>query len=338
MMPAGGPVSPFPPRISPYAEDAELRVRLFLRRFGLLRSAEAAAHYDSSRLGYLTSQIYPEAIRSRLLLISEWFGIWAMFDDQLEKLADTNAPSAIDVAAAALLSWLPLEGPPAQSADVPFGAAFAEVWLRMKEHTSAAWQARFVRHTKQYLSACRWEAQQRRIAVVPGLEAYIASRRHFGGIRIAMDLSEFSGGYELAPDIHNDPLVDELLDVLGDITLWGNDLFSIAVDREEGNVSNMVFVLQQHHRCEISRAIELTHSMLDERLRRLAQLEEGLGEWCDERDLDAGQRRDMQRFFEGARTWISGNIAWSQENTRYSSARDRVSGEQPNFLLALVGS
>src|SRR5688500_7786600 len=151
MMTAGGPVSPFPPRISPHAEEAERRVRSYMRRFGLLRSPEAAAHYDNSRLGYLTSQIYPDAIRWRLLVITEWFGIWAMFDDQLEKLADTNDPSAIDVAGAALLSWLPLEGPPAQTLEVPFGAAFADVWMRIREHSSATWQARFVKHTKQYL-------------------------------------------------------------------------------------------------------------------------------------------------------------------------------------------
>jgi 5-epi-alpha-selinene synthase len=307
-----------------------------VRRFGLLRSPEAADHYDSSRLGYLTSQIYPDAIRDRLLLISEWFVIWAMFDDQLEKLADSSDPSAVDVACGALLSWLPLKGPPAETVEVPFGAAFADAWLRMRELSSAVWQARFLRHTKLYLGACRWEAEQRRNATVPALGSYIANRRHFGGMRLAMDMSEFTGGYELSPEIHADPLIEELLDVLGDITLWGNDLFSIRVDREEGNVSNMVFVLQNHHHCDISRAIELTNAMLDERLRRLEQIEAGLDDWCTKRRLDATQRRDVLRFVEGVHTWISGNINWSTENARYRSARDRVSGDQPNFLLTLL--
>jgi hypothetical protein len=78
--------------------------------------------------------------------------------------------------------------------------------------------------------------------------------------------------------------------------------------------------------------------MLNERARRLEQIEAGLDDWSAIRGLDAAQQRDVLRFVEGVHTWISGNIAWSLENARYRTARDRVSGSQPNFLLALVRS
>ena len=78
------PESPFAPRISPYAELAERELRGYLRRHGLLGSPSAAEYYDSSRLGYLTARIYPDARRSRLLLVARWFGVWTLFDDQLE--------------------------------------------------------------------------------------------------------------------------------------------------------------------------------------------------------------------------------------------------------------
>jgi hypothetical protein len=328
------PLCPFPPRISPYADEAERAIRGYLRRFGLLRSPEAAEYYDASRLGYLTAQIYPDASRERLLAVTYWFGVWTIFDDQLERLPDSREPEAVDTVAAAMLSWLAAEGPP--RAGVPFEAAFGDAWAWIRRHSSPAWQARFVGNTRQYLAGCRWEAENRRRGSVPDLKSYVQRRRRFGGIRMAMDLSEFGGGYELAPHVHADPLIQELLDVLGDLTLWGNDIYSVAVDREEGNVSNLVFVLQAEHGCDQVTATGLVNEMLDGRLARLRQLEEGLPQWFAARGLTADERADVSRYVEGVHTWISGNVTWSLENTRYRGAGRRISGEQTNFLLSLV--
>jgi hypothetical protein len=151
-----------------------------------------------------------------------------------------------------------------------------------------------------------------------------------------MDLSEFAGGYELPPPVHGCALVQELLDVLGDITLWGNDLYSVGVDHEEGNVSNVVFVLRHHNGCDLEKAAEITTEMIDARVRRLGAIEADLTGWCGDQQLPASQRRDVRRFVEGARTWISGNVTWSLDNARYRTAKPRVTGSQPNFLLALL--
>jgi hypothetical protein len=335
----GVPPSPFPPRVSRYAAEAEQEVRRYLRRHGLLCSPEAADYYDGSRLGYLAAQIYPDAIRERLMVVTDWFGTWTVFDDQLEKVPDSRAPTGVDMVAAVMLGWLPeSESQLLALAGIttPFRAAFADAWVRIRRCSSPAWQARFLRHTRQYLAGCRWEAGNRHRGTVPDLESYVDGRRRFGGIRMAMDLSEFAGGYELSPQVYADPLIQELLDLLGDIALWGNDVFSARVDEEEGNVSNLLFVLQRRHRCDLTRAAELTCAMLDERLRRLEALEQRLPDWFAARGLDQVQRRDVHRFVEGVHTWISGNINWSRENARYRTAHPRVSGSQPNFLLVLV--
>jgi hypothetical protein len=335
----GVPQSPFPPRVSRYAAEAEQEVRRYLRRYGLLCSPEATDYYDGSRLGHLMAQVYPDAIRERLMVVTDWFGTWTVFDDQLEKVPDSRDPVGVDVVASAMLGWLPeserhsvlLSG-----ITTPFRAAFADAWARMRRGSSPAWQARFLEHTRQYLAGCRWEADNRHRGTVPELESYVEGRRRFGGIRMAMDLSEFTGGYELGRDVYADPHVEDLLELFGDITLWGNDLFSVRVDEEEGNVSNLLFVLQRRHRCDLTRAAEMACAMLDERLERLNRLEQRLPGWAAGRGLDQVQRRHMHRFVEGAHTWISGSINWSRENARYRTGHPRVSGSQPNFLLALV--
>jgi hypothetical protein len=61
----------------------------------------------------------------------------------------------------------------------------------------------------------------------------------------------------------------------------------------------------------VVRAIELTHAMLNGRLRRLERIEAGLADWCAKRRLDAAQRRDILRFVDGVHTWIRANINWS---------------------------
>jgi hypothetical protein len=299
----------------------------------LLCAPLTADYYDGSRLGYLTAQIYPDAVRERLLMVTEWFGTWTVFDDQLEQLPDRVDPSAVDTVAAAMLTWL---SPARTDPGNPFADAFGQAWARMREHSSPAWQDRFQEHTRQYLAGCRWEADNRHRAAVPDLESYMLARRRFGGIRMAMDLAEFGGGYELDARVHADPHVQELLDLLGDITLWGNDLFSQRVDGEEGNVSNLVFVLQREHGCGPARAAGLALDMIDERVRRLVDLQDRLPDWCSVRGLDAGQRTALDRYAAGMRTWISGNVTWSLANSRYETAQHRVCGEQPNFLLAAL--
>jgi 5-epi-alpha-selinene synthase len=335
------PTCPFPDRISPYAQQAEEHLRAYLHRCGVFRTAAAADYYADSRLGFLTAQIYPDALPERLLVLAEWYGVWTVFDDQLEKLADSRPPEATSVVAEAMLSWLPPSGAEpglenAAEAQVPFAAGFGGTWARLRSGTTPAWQSRFRRHTTEYLDGCRWEAANRHAGVVPDLSDYITRRRRFGGIRMAMDLSEYGRGYELAPAVHADPLVQELLDVLGDITLWGNDLFSVSVDREEGNLSNLVFVLQQHHDCGVPEAAEAVSRMLDERLARLRALEAALPDWYRVRGLDSDERAHVGYFVTGIHTWISGNVYWSLQNPRYRTARSRVGDGQPNFLLSLL--
>jgi hypothetical protein len=327
--------SPFPPRISPYAEDAERAVRRFLRRSGLFRSTQTAGYYRTSRLGYLTAQIYPDAIRDRLLPVARWYGVWTMFDDQLEQLPDHRSPAGVDLVAGHMMSWVQ-PGTDGHAGDGgPFGHAFRGVWTQIAARSPSRWRARFHGHLREYLSGCRWEAENRHTGAVPDLATYIDRRRRFGGIRAAMDLSEFAGGYVLPEAVYRHPVVQEMLDVLGDLTLWGNDLFSVAVDAEEGNVSNLLFVLCEQLGCDLEQAASTAKGMLEERLRRLATLHNELRDWYGDR-WDARTQEDVERYVEGMHTWISGNLAWSTGNTRYLSARHRVHGGQPNFLLALV--
>ncbi|HET9138304.1 terpene synthase family protein [Actinophytocola sp.] len=330
------PASPFPSRISPYAAQAEREVRAYLRRCGLLPGAGAADYYFGSRLGYLTAQIYPDALPDRLPIVARWFCVWTMFDDQLEKLPDERPAAAVRLVADAMLTWLGLRLAPPDPHVVPFQAGFGGAWADLRRLSSPVWQRRFLTHTEQYLDGCLWEATNRYTGTVPTLKSYIEQRRRFGGIRAAMDLSEFATGYELPERVHDDPLTQDLLDVLGDITLWGNDLFSVGVDAEEGNVSNLVFVLQRHLRCGVDNAATAVSRMLVGRLRLLRRLESRLPRCCAALRLTPTQCRDVGRFVAGMHTWISGNIAWSRDNTRYRSSAPRVGGSQPNFLLALV--
>lgn len=333
---------PFPGRISPHAEAAEERLRAHLSRCGILRAAPTTEYYETSRLGHLVAQVYPDARPDRLMVLAEWYGTWTVFDDQLEKLADSRPPESLAAVTEAMLSWLPFSGPapglgdPGQ-ATVPFAAGFGIAWTGIRAVMSAHWRRRFLGHTRDYLDGCRWEAANRRRRVVPGLDEYVTHRRRFGGIQMAMDLAEYGRGYELTPTLHASPLVQELLDVLGDIALWGNDVISVAVDHEEGNVSNLVFVLRRERGGTVAAAVEAASAMVRSRLERLDAIEAALPAWAETHGVGARQQRHLGYHLAGVRSWISGNIAWSRSNSRYRTTRPRVGGGQPNFLDALPG-
>ncbi|GJF34663.1 hypothetical protein KNE206_73630 [Kitasatospora sp. NE20-6] len=323
--------SAFASRTSPYADQAEQAARSYVRLMGLLRSAEAAAHYDDTSFGLLAACVYPDADHDMLCLIAEFLAVWAIFDDQLEDIPDGHSMAEFDVVIAGVRSCYEGNAPGGRPANA-CEEALGELWRRMRTRMSVRWQRRFVEHVVSYLEGTRWEAANRGLRRVPDLESFVAVRRDFGGIRLAMDLAELGGGYELPDDVHRSAQLGKVLDIFGDAALWANDIFSWQVDHAAGNVSNVVTVLDALHGGGVQDAVDRAVVMIRDRLSELAPAEEALRAWLRD-DAPQGVCRDVDRYLDGVHTWISGNIHWSRRNERYRSSAPRSSDTQAGVLL-----
>jgi hypothetical protein len=323
---------PFPPKINPATDDAERHVRSYLRDVGLLRSPEAMFHYDQTRFGELVGRAYPNADPEGLALITDWMAVWAIFDDQLEKIPDDCSSAAFDSLAEALLSWLDLGGDGVLT-DLanPLEVAFLDIWRRIRARSSPAWQARFVRHVADYLGGCRWEAANRRSGRTPPLEDYIETRRRFGGMKPSMDLTELGGRFELSAGLHAHPRTQELLAATADLVLWANDIFSVEAELADGNMNNIVLVYRHERGCTLQNAVDAVAGMLAVRVTEFEALTADLPT-ADPHSEYAKEGDALAAYVTGMWTWIRGNVDWSRGNERYRSAHHRVSEKQPNYL------
>lgn len=202
---------PFSERRNPYVEEAEAHVRRYLRDFGLVRSEEAKFHYDRTKFGELVGRVYPFAPLDELCIITDWMAVWAIFDDYLERIPDSQSDEDFVELIRETISWLPFAPAEVVSrSGNPIEAAIRDIWNRLADRSSLSWRQRFVRHLTDYLEGCHWESKNRRSGTAPDLPTYISTRRRSGGMRPSMDLSEIGLGIELANDTHDHPKVQQL--------------------------------------------------------------------------------------------------------------------------------
>jgi hypothetical protein len=325
---------PYAERINPATELAEDHVRGYLREFGLLRSADAMFHYDRTRFGELVGRAYPDADPDGLLLITDWMAVWAMFDDYLEKIPDEYGAEEFDSLIDEAIGWLspPSADAVAESSSNPLAHAFRDIWRRMCARMSPTWQARFVRHVLDYLGGCRWESVNRRHRRFPDLASYVTTRRRFGGMKPSMDLTELGGSFELPEHVHAHQYVQELLAGTADLVLWVNDIFSVEAEAADGNINNIVLVVQHERGCSLQSAVDIVAGMVARRVREFTALTANPADGLRELDVPAATLADVDEYIRGMTTWIRGNIDWSRGNERYRSAHYRVSDQQPNYL------
>ena len=326
----------FPSQPSPYGPDAEREVRGFARRHGLLSTPAAMRHYDRSNFGDLAARVYPHSSRTTLTLLAEWLLTWAIFDDQLEQLPLEN-PAAFENASAALLSTLSTDSVVATQAVAhlqPFGTAFPEVWHQIAAARSIDWRRRYVSTVADYLDGCRWEAAMRQAARPPDVATFIERRRAYGGIKEAMALVEVSRDFELPVTLHEDPYVVRLMDALGDIALWGNDVFSFEVDVQE-RTPNLIVVLHAERGGTMDACRNEVIDMVSARVADFERFRSGLDQWRTRCGISGEKALDLRKFLQGMHDWISGSFAWSTDNERYAQARFGADSIQPNALASL---
>lgn len=321
--------------MSPFVDMANQHVCDYLSRFGLLRGASARLHYELTRFGTLVGCTYPTPALPEFLLITDWMAVWALFDDQLERLPDISQHEAVSVVTDQVRNWLSIDRRQVPNQDGPFGAAFVDLWRRIGEVTSLTWQSRFFTDVSAYLDACIWEAQYKETDHIPDLASYIRIRRALGGVRPALDLMELGGRYELPVPVLQDRTFLAFIQAATDVLLWTNDIFSANVEAEQGSLTNLVLILA--HTLDLTRteaALQATRNVFI-RMNEMLDLEDALPGLALRYDLSEAQQADVHRFTEGVHHWIRGNADWSVGNERYRT-RQQVNENQSNLLLSLI--
>ncbi|WP_030949881.1 terpene synthase family protein [Streptomyces sp. NRRL S-646] len=325
---------PFPFSVNPHARQAREHLEAWTRENGLLRGARARERFARADFGWFAALVYPTADAEALDLMAEWFAWLFLVDDQLDDGAFGRSPKRMAQAVALMREILGDPAPPLDTALPPAAVALADLWRRTARRASPRWRARFARHLEQCLiTATVWEAENRVSGSVPTEESYIANRRHTGAIYVCMDLIETAENVEVPAPSYDTPAFEAALNAACDVVCWANDVYSLAKERALGEVHNLVYIVGHHRRLDERQALETVCSAI------AARTEDYL---TAEKELRREHPRDapwLEPTLAGMRSWMRGNLDWSQRTERYASdfARDGADTQYLEAALMEVG-
>ena len=98
-----------------------------------------------------------------------------------------------------------------------------------------------------------------------------------------------------------------------------NDVFSYLKEIQyEGEVHNIVRVIENFLGVSQSRAFEIAYALMDARLGQFVRsVDVDLPKFFEDRSLDAAARASLTRYADELKDWIAGIINWHKGTSRY---------------------
>lgn len=301
-----------------HVEWVEDECRRFVCEAGLAPDELTRKRHESARVASLAARTYPDADAESLLLVAKWISINLLLDDLFDRSDLGFDAESVSKYSESVLSCLPVDGVAdnGRATGNPLIDAYRHLWNQTVARMSLKWQSRFVRHFREFLDSCSWEAENRLTGRIPGLEEYIAMRGR--ALHPYLDLIEVTTGAEL-PDENEQPSdLAELHRVVSDVDLWTNDLFSFAQEAERGDPHNLVTVYARAHEQRQADSLDAVIAMVQERIDTATRLSSIV-----ERTSISGLTGDeIARHVSALRGWTIGQLAWRNETDRCELTRE----------------
>lgn len=301
---------PFNSQISPYAGAVESHTSQWAEKF---RVREDIKGYAESRFAYMTSRFYPTAEYSRLCLANDLLVLLFLLDDVFDnKNEETQNPENLKKLLYSCLEILKNERTYTLQSGGNILAALTDVWGRMKECTSVAYQQTFVQDMLKLFSAVDWQNKNVNAAKIPSVADYIESRPLIGGAHIAATLIELTEQVHLPANIINHKKLMTLTMLCGHLGCWANDLYSLGKEIEHGDTHNLVLVMQEEKKLDIENAINETVRLHNQEMIQFERIFHSLPSFSEEID------EEVYKYAFCLAMIVRGNIDWSlQDTSRY---------------------
>ncbi|MFJ8686995.1 terpene synthase family protein [Micromonospora wenchangensis] len=308
---------------------------------GLIGVGPSTSRLHRAGAAELAGRACPQAPVARLRLLTDLFSWLFVMDDICDDDGLGSAPASLAPMVAALLDVLDQHGgptgagastgrdrPAGESAsradrDTPAGAlgvALADLCRRvLDQHRPTL--LRLVSQLREYLLALLWEAANRERRRVPGLAEYRQMRRHTGGVRPSLTLTDLAYGRPPGPVRRVDPALVALDDLTVDLVCWCNDLFSYRKERDStADPHNLVTVLAAQHGRGEAAAFQVAAGWFNDGL---------AGYLAREAALVAHAGPTVKPYLAARRAWLRATYDWSMRADRYAGSAGEPGGTQP---------
>lgn len=317
---------PFPSRINQHAEAAQQHITAWVQEMGLLNTEKAWQRFHKAKFAYLVARAFPDAALHELCLIAD-FNTWLfILDDKCDEAAEGRKSDYLRSIMAGLTDILQTNAYCRPGEGQPLSAALSSIWERMRTLSTPCWRLRFIQTVKDYFTACIWEAENRERGVIPSVEDYTRMRPYTGALLADIEAIEIIEKISLPRAVAEQALLQRMIQACNNLVCWTNDIFSCIKESRQGDVHNLVLVLQHHRNCSLQEAINEARGMLKEETAIFVALEKLLPLTGQESDYE------LIRFVAVLHAWITGNADWSIKDTgRYQLPAVSAPLAHPSF-------
>ncbi|MEH1953066.1 terpene synthase family protein [Nostoc sp.] len=303
---------PFSSHINKYVDVLEEYALEWVLRFNLLANELSYQRFCKAKFFLLAAATYPSCQLEELKIANDllsWLFIW---DDQCDLSDLGKQPELLKGFHNRFLEIL--NGEELTNQDVPLAHALSNLRYRILERGNTKWFSHFLRSFKGYFQGCVEEATNRIQGVIPDLDTYMAIRMLAGGVEPVIELIEFCDHLIIPDFVREHDIVKELKLMAIKVLCWGNDIFSALREMEDGDVHNLVLVLYYQQNLPLVQAIQRATEIHDQDMLTMMKLEASIPNFGEEEDAE------LAKYISGLHSWISANLAWCAQSTRYQTA------------------
>jgi hypothetical protein len=306
---------PVPTALNPHVEEGELFAPEWARRLGLIGDDDSWG-IGPAHLGYLAGYSHPWVSYPALRIAVAYLDWLMVYDDRvLDKWVNVSRLDEARITAfqAEILSIM--RGESAGDPDEPLHRAMGELCAEIRALAPDWDMTNFIRGFARYLQANVWEATNIWRGEAPHLSTYTNMRRHTGCLFPTYELSAVLGGVRLSTKAREHVALRQLEIMANNYTCWLNDVFSFERERNDGQVNNLVAVLQREFGIGAQEAADQAALMCKVEMESYLELKERLPSLGLEVDVS------LARYLEVLESWMRALYDWHHMTYRYTVAK-----------------
>ncbi|MCX4904593.1 germacradienol/geosmin synthase Cyc2 [Streptomyces sp. NBC_00878] len=332
---------PFQVRLNADLDGARRRIIPWSHSMGILSEGvwdeDKLVAYD---LPLCSAGLDPDGTPEALDLSAQWL-VWGTYGDDYYPMVFGHRR---DVAAAKLCTerlsaCMPIEGdeipPPANAME----RALADLWRRTTVAMTPEARRTFRASVDVMTESWVWELVNQSQNRIPDPVDYLEMRRATFGSDLTKSLCRLGHGPKVPPEVYRSGAVRSLENAAIDYGMLINDVFSYQKEIEyEGEVHNLILVVQNFFGCDYPRALGVVHDLMTQRMKQFQHV--AANEFpvlYEDFQLSDEAREIMDGYVVELQNWMAGILKWHQDCHRYGAAdlARRAHGFVPGQLPGL---
>jgi len=342
---------PFALVLNPNLDTARRNGKAWAAEMGLLTTLPGGFRiwdehkFDAADVALCGAGINPHGDAADLDLTTDWlnWGTYAddFFPTMFGRTRDLVGAKAFNLR---LRTFMPADGTePVLAPTNPCERALMDVWARTVAPLALEDRIGLRTVVMGMLDSWVWELSNQIQNRIPDPVDYVEMRRKTFGADLTVNLARLRTGSVVPPEIYRGRTLRQMDNCASDAAMLTNDLFSYQKEIEfEGEIHNLVLVVQQFLDCDKERAVGIVNRLITARIQQFERLmATELPALLDYQGVDDDVREVLSAYVASHQHYMSGVLNWHQSVTRYVETElrfDRIASAPLPRVMGFGGS